>query len=95
MHSTQCRVLRTRPMRHQTIETKYWTTRVVVAFFGKCAQTLIPWRRGGMPHTIIHGNQHPIFLYEPQKLRDWAKEHGVQTHPKRAKAVLAEALEAA
>lgn len=82
-------------MEHRTIETKYWTTRVVTAYFGVCAQTLIPWRRGSLPHTVIFGNRMPLFLYEPRKLKRWARENKITTYPGRAADVLALVSEAA
>lgn len=58
---------------HVKIERKYWTTAVVCKYLKLCAQSLIPRRVEGLPHTIIFGNRFPMYLYQPRLVKLYAK----------------------
>jgi hypothetical protein len=72
---------------HIKVERRYWTTRVVREYLGLCAQTLISRRASGLPHTIIPGNRYPIFIYEPRRVKAYAKAHKMDVNLAEAEAL--------
>lgn len=57
--------------------TEYWTTRVVREYLGLCAQSLIPHRVAGLPHTIIPGNRFPMYIYQPELVKAYADANNI------------------